>query len=176
VSATGASLVDAASLIVTALGIVVGGVVLVRTERLLPALAALLEMLTGAGLLRLAAAPTLTRALTAGSVLLVRRRAAAGRPAAAPARPDRPSAEGRARPWRVPALRSRPEQHEKHPGHGVPWLSAAQLARQVEVQPDTTDYHEADCPWLVPLVDSGTAALREAATPTAAGARLAASR
>jgi len=78
VSATGASLVDAASLIVTALGIVVGGVVLVRTERLLPALAALLEMLTGAGLLRLAASPTLTRALTAGSVLLVRRLATAG--------------------------------------------------------------------------------------------------
>ena len=77
-SATWAGVIDAASLIVTALGIVVGGVVLVRTERLLPALAALLEMLTGAGLLRLAAAPTLTRALTAGSVLLVRRLATAG--------------------------------------------------------------------------------------------------
>jgi hypothetical protein len=78
VSATWAGIIDTASLIVTALGIVVGGVVLVRTERLLPALAALLEMLTGAGLLRLAAAPTLTRALTAGSVLLVRRLATAG--------------------------------------------------------------------------------------------------
>jgi len=51
----------------------------------------------------------------------------------------------------------------------VPWLSAAQLALQVEVQPDTTDYHEADCPWLVPLVDSGAVALREAATLTGSG-------
>jgi len=58
----------------------------------------------------------------------------------------------------------------------VPWLSAAQLALQVGVQPDTINYREADCAWLVPLVDSGAAALREAATPTAAGARLAASR
>lgn len=77
-SVTWVGVVDTASLIVTALGVVVGGVVLVRTERLGPALAALLEMLTGAGLLRLAAAPTLTRALTAGAVLLVRRLATAG--------------------------------------------------------------------------------------------------
>jgi len=51
----------------------------------------------------------------------------------------------------------------------VPWLSAAQLALQVEVQPDTIDYHEADCAWLVPLVDSGAAAMREAATLTGSG-------
>lgn len=77
-TATWAGAVDTASLVVTALGIVVGGTVLVRTERLQPGLAALLEMLTAAGLLRLAAAPTLTRALTAGAVLLVRRLATAG--------------------------------------------------------------------------------------------------
>lgn len=75
---TWVDVVDGASLIVTALGVVVGGVVLARTERLGPSLAALLEMLTAAGLLRLAAAPTLTRALTAVAVLLVRRLATAG--------------------------------------------------------------------------------------------------
>ncbi len=70
--------VDAASLGVTALGLAAGGLVLARTRMLGPALAVLMEMLTGAGLLRLAAAPTLTRALGAGGVLLVRRLAILG--------------------------------------------------------------------------------------------------
>jgi len=71
-------LVDEASLAVTALGLLTAGLVLARTRMPLPALAVLLEMLTGAGLLRLAAAPTLTRALAAGGILLVRQVAALG--------------------------------------------------------------------------------------------------
>lgn len=73
-----AGAVDTASLVVTALGLLAAGLVLVRTGQLLPALGVLLEMLTGAGLLRLAAAPTLTRALAAGGVLLVRQVATLG--------------------------------------------------------------------------------------------------
>lgn len=69
---------DAAALVVAALGLVVGALVLVRTGQLLPSLAALLEMLGGAGLLRLSAEPSLTRALAAGAVLLVRRLVTAG--------------------------------------------------------------------------------------------------
>ncbi len=84
-SVTWVGVVDTAALVVTALGIAVAGVVLVRTGRLQPSLAALLEMPTGAGLLRLAALPTPTRALTAGCVLLVRRLAAAGRHGLLPA-------------------------------------------------------------------------------------------
>lgn len=70
--------VDGASLIVTGLGLVVGLLVLVRARQLGPALAAFLVMLTGAGLLRLAAAPTPARALAAGAVLLVRQLVTAG--------------------------------------------------------------------------------------------------
>ncbi len=64
--------VDTAALCVTALALVSGAVALVRIRQLGPALAVLMEMLTGAGLLNLAAAPTLDRALGAGGVLLIR--------------------------------------------------------------------------------------------------------
>lgn len=72
------ALVDTASLAVTALALGVSALVLARTGRLLPALGVLLELLTGAGLLRLAAAPTLDRALAAAGVLLVRQLATLG--------------------------------------------------------------------------------------------------
>lgn len=77
-SATWTGAVDAAALCVTALALAVGAVVVIRTRRLAPALACFMELLTGAGLLRLAASPTLTRALAAGGVLLVRRLAVLG--------------------------------------------------------------------------------------------------
>ncbi len=64
---------DTAALCVTALALVSGAVALVRIRQLAPALAVLMEMLTGAGLLHLAAAPTLNRALGAGGVLLIRK-------------------------------------------------------------------------------------------------------
>jgi len=70
---TFAGVVDECSLVVTALGLVVGALLLARTRTLGPAVAVLMEMLTGAGLLRLAASPTWTRAAGAGGVLLVRR-------------------------------------------------------------------------------------------------------
>lgn len=70
--------VDGAALVVTGLGLVVGLLVLTRTRQLAPALAAFLLMLTAAGLLRLAAAPNLTRALGAGGVLGVRQLVTAG--------------------------------------------------------------------------------------------------
>lgn len=84
-----------AALAVTGLGLVASAVVLVRTALLLPALAVLMEMLTAAGLLRLAAAPTYSRALGAGGVLLTRRLVVlgltAGRaPVTTGAAPDRP--------------------------------------------------------------------------------------
>ncbi len=65
--------IDAAALCVTALALLSGAVALVRIRQLGPALAVLMEMLTGAGLLHLAAAPTLNRALGAGGVLLIRK-------------------------------------------------------------------------------------------------------
>lgn len=70
--------VDAAALVVTALGLGVGVLLLARTHRLGPALGAFLLLLTGAGLLRLSAAPTLDRALGAGGVLAVRQLVTAG--------------------------------------------------------------------------------------------------
>ncbi len=70
--------VDAAALVVTALGLVVGVLLLARTHRLGPALSAFLLLLTGAGLLRLSAAPTLDRVLAAGGVLAVRQLVTAG--------------------------------------------------------------------------------------------------
>lgn len=73
-----AQLLDSASLLVTAGALGVGALVLSRTRRLAPALASLMELLTAAGLLRLAAAPTLSRALAAGGILLVRRVATLG--------------------------------------------------------------------------------------------------
>jgi len=55
------------------MALVSGAVALARIRQLGPALAVLMEMLTGAGLLHLAAAPTLNRALGAGGVLLIRK-------------------------------------------------------------------------------------------------------
>ncbi len=69
---------DQASLLVTTLGLGVVALVLARTGRLIVSLTVFMEMLTAAGLLRLAAAPTLARALAAGGVLLVRRLATLG--------------------------------------------------------------------------------------------------
>jgi len=69
---------DQASLLVTTFGLGVGALVLARTGRLIVSLTVFMDMLTAAGLLRLAAAPTLTRALAAGGVLLVRRLATLG--------------------------------------------------------------------------------------------------
>lgn len=82
---SGQQLVESASLWVTAAGLGVGALVLSRTGQVAPALAALMELLTAAGLLHLAAAPTLSHALAAGGILLVRRLATLGlRPRARP--------------------------------------------------------------------------------------------
>jgi len=71
-------LLDGAALLVSAAGLAAAGVVLLRTGKVGAALPVLLEMLTGAGLLRLAADPALTRALAAAGILVVRRVAVAG--------------------------------------------------------------------------------------------------
>lgn len=57
----------------TGLALVVGTLVLARTRRPEVALVVLLELMTGAGLLRLAVDPTVTRVATAAGILLVRR-------------------------------------------------------------------------------------------------------
>jgi len=95
-----AGLLDTASLLVVAAGVGAGALVLVRTRALLPALASLLELLTAAGLLRLAATPTYDRAAAAAGVLVVRRLATLG------LRGDLPGAgvAGRLRRSLVPAL------------------------------------------------------------------------
>ena len=94
--------IDAMALLVTALALLASAVVLLRTRQAAVALTVLLDMLAGAGLLRLAAGPTLARAAGAAGVLLVRQLVLFGlygpaRPAAAPAEPaGRPAAaEGR---------------------------------------------------------------------------------
>jgi len=104
---TFAGVVDEGSLVVTALGLVVGALLLARTRTLVPAVAVLMEMLTGAGLLRLAASPTWTRAAGAGGVLLVRRIVILG------LRADNPPAPGPAGPASRHLLRSSNRQ---------PWL------------------------------------------------------
>ncbi len=71
-------LLDQAALLVGVFGLGVAALVLARTGRLIVSLTALMDLLTAAGLLRLAAAPTLTRALAAGGVLVVRQLATLG--------------------------------------------------------------------------------------------------
>ncbi len=70
--------VDTAALAVTGLGVGLAAFVLGRTRTPGAALAVLMEVLTAAGLLRLAAAPTVTRALAAAGVVVVRRLAVLG--------------------------------------------------------------------------------------------------
>ncbi len=71
-------LLDPASLLVTTFGLGIGALVLARTGRLIVSLTVFMDLLAAAGLLRLAAAPTFTRAVGAGGVLLVRRLATLG--------------------------------------------------------------------------------------------------
>ncbi|GAA1882580.1 hypothetical protein [Asanoa iriomotensis] len=65
-------LTDAASAVVVAMGIVAGAATLVSTRRPLAALAVLLDFLTAASLLHLAANPSYLKALSAGIVLAIR--------------------------------------------------------------------------------------------------------
>lgn len=66
------------ALAVTASGVLAAGVCLATTRDLRTALAVLLEMLTAAGLLRLAGPPSLRVTAAAGVVLLIRRLAVLG--------------------------------------------------------------------------------------------------
>lgn len=76
------SLLDAAALLVTAAAFVAASTALLVTRRWRVALAVLLDLLTAAGLLRLAQPPDLGRLAAAAAVLAVRRLAVAGlRPA-----------------------------------------------------------------------------------------------
>ncbi|SNS68517.1 hypothetical protein SAMN05421812_101403 [Asanoa hainanensis] len=63
---------EAASAVAVAMGIVVAAASLAATRKPMAALAVLLDFLTVAGLLHLAADPTYLRALSAGIVLAVR--------------------------------------------------------------------------------------------------------
>ena len=63
---------EAGSAVLVAMGIVAGAAALATTRHPLAALAVLLDFLTAAGLLHLAADPTYLRALSAGIVLAVR--------------------------------------------------------------------------------------------------------
>lgn len=66
-------LLGMAALLVTAGGLAVAAVVLTSTRRLSIALPVLLEFLTAAGLIRLAAQPTWTSLLMAGGIVALRR-------------------------------------------------------------------------------------------------------
>ncbi|MDG4825868.1 hypothetical protein O7635_28815 [Asanoa sp. WMMD1127] len=63
---------DAAGAVVGAMGIVAAAATLANGRRPLAALAVLLDFLTAAGLLHLAADPSYLRALSAGIVLVIR--------------------------------------------------------------------------------------------------------
>jgi hypothetical protein len=67
-----------AALLVVAAAIVAGGVVLLRTRSLRQALPVLLDLLTAAGLLRLAATPTWTSLAVTATVIALRRLVSAG--------------------------------------------------------------------------------------------------
>jgi len=67
-----------ASLVVTAAALVCGGVALARTRRLSEALAVFLDLLTAAGLLRLAATPTWRALATSAAIVALRHLGGAG--------------------------------------------------------------------------------------------------
>lgn len=98
------ALLDVAGLLVTAAGLLAGGVVLARTRRLNTALPILLDFLTAAGLLRLAGSLSWTALLSAALVIALRHLLSAGLRSSV-AR----SGVLRVRPWRSPrARRSEP--------------------------------------------------------------------
>ena len=66
-------LLDALALLLTVAALTCGAVVLASTHRWAAALAVFLDLLTAAGLLRLAGEPSYRRALTAALLLLIRR-------------------------------------------------------------------------------------------------------
>jgi hypothetical protein len=70
---TMAGVIDLLSLVVAIMGIISAAVALWLTRRRQIALAVLLDLLTAAGLLRLAAEPDFIRAATAAVVLVIRR-------------------------------------------------------------------------------------------------------
>lgn len=83
---------DGLALLVAAGGLVAAALVLGRTRRVAVALPVLLDLLTAAGLLRLAADPDLRRLLAAALVVSVRQLASLGLGVARRAgRPGRPS-------------------------------------------------------------------------------------
>lgn len=67
-----------ASLLLTAAALVCGGVALATTRRLSEALAVFLDVLTAAGLLRLAAAPTWRALATSAAIVALRHLGGAG--------------------------------------------------------------------------------------------------
>lgn len=75
---TTGQVVDGAALLTTAAALLLAAFVLVRTARPTAALAVLLDMLTAAGLLRLAVDPSWNRTAGAAGVLLVRLLAGVG--------------------------------------------------------------------------------------------------
>ncbi len=89
------AVLDRLALAVTAAGLVAALLVLLRTGRPPAALAALLDMLTAAGLLRLTGSPDAKRLLTAATIIALRRVVRygidlGGRPEGAVARPGEP--------------------------------------------------------------------------------------
>ncbi len=67
------TIIDLTSAIVVLLAIIAGGAVLAATRRPVDSLMVLLDLLMAAGLIHLAAGPTLPRVATAASVLAIRR-------------------------------------------------------------------------------------------------------
>jgi hypothetical protein len=65
-------LIDAAALICTAAGLLVGALAMVRTRQLTTALPCVLDLFTAAGMLRLTGATSWEAPATAGGILLIR--------------------------------------------------------------------------------------------------------